>query len=383
MYSHRHSLEWSTYLELVALCANHQNKTIKGLIQFAKKLANQGRDVMDLLWRIWNRPHGMDNTICDNEANNTKLLPELSIPLNRSDQDADSTETFDNHGAFARSCLRLIHCAGTLEDLLDCMRRRTQPHVSSNFDLVEREELMILVSKMFSELDPDHVEDSTSQRIHQTLDDMAAQARRGAGLGVHSSATSATLPQIVDALHTVMFAESNADNDNDAHRPFLGNSSDYYNYNNSLLHSVLRDKRGLPLTLALIYQFVGRRLGVQADIIGLPGHVVVYLPELDRFVDVFHRGQVLTRAECTSYIEHFGFHVRASFFEPMETDQVLHRVLNNLSNAFQQVNSCKLQNFCVKVMYDITTRPSFSELEDGRNAIAVAWAADQASGTPR
>ena len=56
---------------------------------------------MDLLWRIWNRPHGVDKPIGDKETNNTKLLPELSIPLNRSDQDADSTETFDNHGAFA------------------------------------------------------------------------------------------------------------------------------------------------------------------------------------------------------------------------------------------------------------------------------------------
>src|SRR5262245_16532470 len=53
---------------------------------------------------------------------------------------------------------------------------------------------------------------------------------------------------------------------------FSGNSENYYVASNSYLPAVLNTKRGLPITLCLIYKLVGQRLGLRVHGIGLPGH---------------------------------------------------------------------------------------------------------------
>jgi regulator of sirC expression with transglutaminase-like and TPR domain len=63
-------------------------------------------------------------------------------------------------------------------------------------------------------------------------------------------------------LHDVLFDEEG----------FTGNEDDYYNTANSYLPEVLRTKRGLPITLSLVYKVVAERLGLRAWGVGLPGH---------------------------------------------------------------------------------------------------------------
>src|SRR5690349_15982654 len=56
---------------------------------------------------------------------------------------------------------------------------------------------------------------------------------------------------------------------------FAGNSEDYYDSSNSYLPAVLETKRGLPITLSLIYKTVADRLGLRSWGVGLPGHFIV------------------------------------------------------------------------------------------------------------
>ena len=56
-------------------------------------------------------------------------------------------------------------------------------------------------------------------------------------------------------LHDVLFEEEK----------FTGNQEDYYNTANSYLPEVLRTKRGLPITLSLIYKVVAERLGLPEE----------------------------------------------------------------------------------------------------------------------
>src|SRR5690349_21109367 len=53
---------------------------------------------------------------------------------------------------------------------------------------------------------------------------------------------------------------------------FVGNSENYYVASNSYLPAVLSTKRGLPITLSLVYKLVAQRLGLRVHGIGLPGH---------------------------------------------------------------------------------------------------------------
>ena len=81
---------------------------------------------------------------------------------------------------------------------------------------------------------------------------------------------------------------------------FSGNTKVYYDLKNSLLHEVLSSRRGIPITLSLIYIEIGRRLGIPLTGIGMPGHFLVGhrdVPGL--FIDPFNKGILLNEAECT------------------------------------------------------------------------------------
>lgn len=77
---------------------------------------------------------------------------------------------------------------------------------------------------------------------------------------------------------------------------FAGFEGDYEDLRSSLLHEVLRRGRGLPILLSVVWCEVAARLDVPAEPLGLPGHVMVRLPDpVDEHVvvDPFHGGRVV------------------------------------------------------------------------------------------
>lgn len=80
---------------------------------------------------------------------------------------------------------------------------------------------------------------------------------------------------------------------------FAGNHDDYYDPANGLLHQVLDRRRGLPITLSVLYVAVARRVGIPAWGIAMPGHYYVGVGSPDRpiVLDPFDGGQVVTEAE--------------------------------------------------------------------------------------
>ena len=60
-----------------------------------------------------------------------------------------------------------------------------------------------------------------------------------------------------------------------------GNRDDYYDPRNSFLNDVLDRCLGIPITLALIYMEVGRRLGFPLFGVGMPGHFLLKNYDID------------------------------------------------------------------------------------------------------
>ena len=58
---------------------------------------------------------------------------------------------------------------------------------------------------------------------------------------------------------------------------FAGNVNDYYDRRNSYLGAVLRTRRGIPITLAVLYAEVARQSGLVAEGVSFPGHFLVKL----------------------------------------------------------------------------------------------------------
>ncbi len=118
---------------------------------------------------------------------------------------------------------------------------------------------------------------------------------------------------------------------------FNGDTADYYNPANSLIHQVLDRRRGIPLTLAAVASEVGRRVGVDLRPIGMPGHILLGEgPEPSQWFDPFNRGAELGYDDCRLLFARFH-PVEAfspSMLRPIGAEAIAIRTLNNLRLAY-------------------------------------------------
>ena len=79
---------------------------------------------------------------------------------------------------------------------------------------------------------------------------------------------------------------------------FAGNVNDYYDPHNSYLHRVLATRRGIPITLALLFVEIAQQIGLDARPVSFPSHFLVKLkmPQGEVIVDPFS-GQSLSRED--------------------------------------------------------------------------------------
>ncbi len=81
-------------------------------------------------------------------------------------------------------------------------------------------------------------------------------------------------------------------------RGFHGNQDDYYDRRNSYLNDVLDRRTGIPITLAVVYMEVARRLGIAVSGVGFPGHFLAKIRGAkDVIIDPF-LGRVVDEREC-------------------------------------------------------------------------------------
>jgi regulator of sirC expression with transglutaminase-like and TPR domain len=115
---------------------------------------------------------------------------------------------------------------------------------------------------------------------------------------------------------------------------FHGNSDDYYEPGNSLLSEVIETKRGIPISLAMLYVILGRRAGMQIDGINLPGHFIARYERI--LFDPFHAGRILSRPDCEAILARQRLKTSSSYFAPASPRLVLMRMLANLVFIFER-----------------------------------------------
>lgn len=120
---------------------------------------------------------------------------------------------------------------------------------------------------------------------------------------------------------------------------FRGNLSQYYDPRNSYLNDVMDRQFGIPITLSIVTMAVGRRLGMNVDGVGLPGHFVALAMRDDEriFFDPFHEGRRLTPDDCSALIQQssgLDVEVTAAMLQPASTGSVVVRMLTNLKGSY-------------------------------------------------
>ena len=109
---------------------------------------------------------------------------------------------------------------------------------------------------------------------------------------------------------------------------FAGNADCYYCEENSLLPRLISTRKGIPISLSLLYMMIGARAGMKIDGINLPGHFIARHGDL--FFDPFHGGRILKREDLRSLLSRQGIELKESHLQPASPRQFLMRILANL-----------------------------------------------------
>ena len=122
---------------------------------------------------------------------------------------------------------------------------------------------------------------------------------------------------------------------------FEGNAADYFDPRNSYLNDVLDRRKGIPISLSVVYIDIAQRLEIPAQGVGLPGHFIVGVPDPggDLFLDPFHGWQRLSQADCLRLVEKstgYQGKLQPGWLEPVGARRILARMLFNLRNIYLQ-----------------------------------------------
>jgi len=152
------------------------------------------------------------------------------------------------------------------------------------------------------------------------LDDLAARVERRSSPGD---------PPVfkVGQLHAEMF-------DVDGYE---GDRTSYNDPRNAYLNEVVARRKGLPISLSIVFLHVAARIGLQAAGVGLPGHFIVKVQfELNElYVDPFNRGTTLTLPDVAGLLETMTdgeVRLSSQHLRAWSGREILMRVLANIMN---------------------------------------------------
>ncbi|MFF8368808.1 tetratricopeptide repeat protein [Streptomyces lydicus] len=115
---------------------------------------------------------------------------------------------------------------------------------------------------------------------------------------------------------------------------FGGSPADYRRLASSLLHQVLRRRRGLPILLSVVWMEVARRAGAPVYGVALPGHFVVGFGDPNGahvLADPFAGGRLLTDEDAALLVAGAtGGELTARMLAPAGPLDIVQRVLNNI-----------------------------------------------------
>lgn len=132
---------------------------------------------------------------------------------------------------------------------------------------------------------------------------------------------------------------------------FAGNVNDYYDRRNSSVPEVLKTRRGIPITLALLYVEIATQLGLQASGVSFPGHFLVklHLPRGEVVIDPF-TGRSLGREDLEERLAPFRRRQGLSgddeaplglFLQSAPARDVIARLLRNLKEIHRSAGDWK------------------------------------------
>jgi regulator of sirC expression with transglutaminase-like and TPR domain len=142
---------------------------------------------------------------------------------------------------------------------------------------------------------------------------------------------------VISVLNSVLFEELG----------FQGNREDYYNPKNSYVASVLQNRKGIPISLSILYRELAGRVGLKLLPVAMPGHFLLkcVMPLRELFIDPFNRGEILLEEGCRERLAEIyqqPIEFRPEFLRAVSKKEVVLRILMNLKLIYRQQGNASL-----------------------------------------
>lgn len=169
---------------------------------------------------------------------------------------------------------------------------------------------------------------------------------------------------------------------------FAGNVNNYYDRRNSLLPAVLESRRGIPITLAVLYMEIAGQAGLKAHGVSFPGHflVKVTMPRGEVVLDPFS-GLSLSREDLEERLQPYREQRGALgddevplglFLQACGERDLIARMLNNLKEIHRShCDWLRLERVQARLVLLLPT--AWEERRDHALALAELGAHERAS----
>ncbi len=134
---------------------------------------------------------------------------------------------------------------------------------------------------------------------------------------------------------------------------FSGDSSDFFNPQNSYINKVLSNRKGNPVTLGIIYMGIARKLDIPVFGVNLPRNfLLAYRAEPDEisedkyftrdvlfYINPFQSGALLGRKEIDIFLDKQEIPHDPSYYAPCSNQQIIHRLITNLIFSYKRLQN--------------------------------------------
>jgi len=142
---------------------------------------------------------------------------------------------------------------------------------------------------------------------------------------------------------------------------FRGDADDYHSPDNSYLNTVLDNRKGNPISLAIVYAIICQRVGMPVFGVNLPQHFVLAYKDHDTFPDessiqgydylepsaegktlfyinAFNKGTVFSRWNIDQFLKQLSLEPEESYYEPCSNIEIIKRVCRNLIYSYENLS---------------------------------------------
>ncbi len=121
---------------------------------------------------------------------------------------------------------------------------------------------------------------------------------------------------------------------------FSSNTKNFHSPNNSMINMVLEQKKGNPISLAVVYLLVSQRLRIPVFGVNLPKlFVLTYRSSEEIFyLNTNNRGQIFHHEDISKFIEELKIPPKNEYYEPCSHLDIIVRVLRNLEQSYTKLN---------------------------------------------